>query len=211
MIVFVRHGETAPNRDGLVLGRADPGLTEEGNRQAACLAEHFRGAPIASILTSPLGRARETAAAIGAAAGLEPGVDERLIELDWGAWEGRPAAAIASAEFEALKAEDAAPEGEPLGSVGRRVAAFCQEHLSDPGLVVAVSHVSPIKAAATWALGVDDGVAYRMFLGLASITRVAEGRAGPLLVSFNETAHLSGKGGAVPKGPSPKGPRMPRR
>ena len=62
--------------------------------------------------------------------------------------------------------------------------------LEDTGLVVAVSHVSPIKAAAAWALGVDGTVAWRMFLGLASITRVGRGRTSPVLLSFNETGHL---------------------
>ena len=55
---------------------------------------------------------------------------------------------------------------------------------------MAVSHVSPIKAAAAWALGVDGTVAWRMFLGLASITRVGRGRTSPVLLSFNETGHL---------------------
>ncbi len=191
MIAFVRHGETAPNRDGLVLGsRADPGLTEEGKRQAARLAEALAAQGVKSIITSPLGRARETAAAIAAACGLEPEIDARLLEVDWGAWEGRPVGAIAAPELASMQDDSAAPEGESLGSVGARVASFCEEHLSESGLVVAVSHVSPIKAAAAWALGVDDTVAWRMFLGLASITRVAKGRGGPLLVSFNETAHL---------------------
>jgi broad specificity phosphatase PhoE len=53
----------------------------------------------------------------------------------------------------------------------------------DQGLIVAVSHVSPIKAAVCWALGVGPELAWRMRLDVASITRIAPG---PTLKSFNE-------------------------
>lgn len=191
MIAFIRHGETAPNRDGFMLGRADPGLTEEGRRQAERLAAALGAQRPSAVLTSPLTRARETAAPIAEACGLPTDVDERLIEIDWGTWDGRPVGTFASAEVERWRAEaGTAPEGESLRSVGERVASFCSEALDRDGLVVAVSHVSPIKAAVAWALGVDDTVAWRMHLGLASITRIVRRSGGPCLVSFNETAHL---------------------
>jgi broad specificity phosphatase PhoE len=58
--------------------------------------------------------------------------------------------------------------------------------------VVAVSHVSPIKAAVCIALGVDEGVTWRMQLSLASISRVdVRADARPFLLSFNETSHLT--------------------
>jgi len=199
VIVFARHGQTAPNRDGLVLGRADPELTEEGHRQAALLAAALADEPVAAILTSPLVRARQTAEAIAAACGVPVTVDERLVEIDWGTWEGRPAGSLAAADADRWRADDSterwkagsiAPEGESLDSLSRRVESFCVETMEHEGLVVAVSHVSPIKAAAAWALGVDGRVAWRMFLGLASITRVGLGRTSPVLLSFNETGHL---------------------
>ncbi len=192
MIVFARHGQTAPNRDGLVLGRADPELTEEGHRQAARLAAALAGEPVTAIVTSPLLRARQTAEAVAAACGGGPAaVDGRLVEIDWGTWEGRPAGSLAVADVDRWRADDGtAPEGESLDSLSRRVASFCVEMLEEDGLVVAVSHVSPIKAAAAWAMGVDGTVAWRMFLGLASITRVGRGRSAPVLLSFNETGHL---------------------
>ena len=191
MIVFARHGQTAPNRDGLVLGRADPELTDEGHRQAALLASALAGEPVTAILASPLLRARQTAEPMGAACGVPVVVDERLIEIDWGAWEGRSTGTLAKSDVDRWKADKgAAPEGESLESLSQRVDAFCTEHLDGDGLVVAVSHVSPIKAAAAWAMGVDGTVAWRMFLGLASITRVGQGRTSPVLLSFNETGHL---------------------
>jgi broad specificity phosphatase PhoE len=198
-IVFARHGQTAPNRDGLVLGRADPELTDEGRGQAELLAAALSTEPVAKILTSPLLRARQTAEAISAACGVPVAVDERLVEIDWGTWEGRPAGSLAIADVdrwrrdspEPREADGTAPEGESLESLSVRVESFCLDTL-DEGLVVAVSHVSPIKAATAWALGVDGTVAWRMFLGLASMTRVGRGRTSPVLLSFNETWHLRG-------------------
>jgi broad specificity phosphatase PhoE len=191
MIVFARHGQTAPNRDGLVLGRADPELTDEGRRQAQRLAEALASEPVTAILTSPLLRAGQTAEAIAAACGLPVTVDQRLVEIDWGTWEGRPAGSLAVADVDRWRADDGtAPEGESLTSLMARVGSFCLDTLDDEGHVVAVSHVSPIKAAAAWALDVDGTIAWRMFLGLASITRVGQGRSSPVLLSFNETGHL---------------------
>jgi broad specificity phosphatase PhoE len=191
VIVFARHGQTAPNRDGLVLGRADPELTEEGQRQAAQLAEALAGEPVTAILTSPLLRARQTAEAVAAACGVAVTVDERLVEIDWGAWEGRPAGSLAVSDVDRWRADDGtAPEGESLTSLTGRVESFCLDTLDGEGNIVAVSHVSPIKAAAAWAMGVEGTVAWRMFLGLASITRVGRGRTSPVLLSFNETGHL---------------------
>jgi probable phosphoglycerate mutase len=56
--------------------------------------------------------------------------------------------------------------------------------------VVIVSHVSPIKAAVAWVLGVDVGISWRMHLQPASITCVGVGRFGPVLRTFNVTSHL---------------------
>ena len=194
MIVFARHGETAPNRDGLILGRgSDPGLTERGRDQAARLAALLGPEEPVVVLTSPLLRARETAAAIAGACGLQPEVDERLVEIDWGTWEGRPVGGIGAAETEGLRAGGgAAPEGESLSALAARVETFCSDAWDRDGLVVAVTHVSPIKAAVALTLGAPDDAAFRMFVALASVTRLARRSRGPLLVSFNETAHLFG-------------------
>jgi broad specificity phosphatase PhoE len=75
--------------------------------------------------------------------------------------------------------------------VTARIESFCAERDGDE-LIVAVSHVSPIKAAVCIALGVDETVTWRMQLGLASVTRVGvRPDGGAYLLSFNETAHLT--------------------
>jgi probable phosphoglycerate mutase len=193
VIVFVRHGETAPNRDGLVLGRADPVLTERGEEQARRVAELLRGERVTHLWTSPLGRAVQTAAAISDATGCEATVDDRLLEVDWGAWEGRHVSQVGHAELERYRAAGGeAPLGESLAVVRNRVVSFCQDVVGEigDGVGVAVTHVSPIKAAVAWVLGTEDTAAMKMFLGLASVTRIGHRESGPILLSFNETGHL---------------------
>jgi probable phosphoglycerate mutase len=191
MLAFVRHGETLDNRDGRLLGRSNPPLTPKGRLQARAVATALvADAPI-TVYTSPLGRAVQTAGFIAHACGAEVVVDERLIEIDYGAWERRPLAEVPR-DAASVSSDPAAsfPEGESLVDVAHRVVPFCEEMLSRDGLVVAVTHVSPVKAAVAWALGVGDEIAWRTHLSLASVTRLGERRGQPFLLTFNETAHL---------------------
>lgn len=204
MILLVRHGETGPNRDGLLLGRADPTLTELGRRQADAVARALAPLAVSGVVSSPLGRARETAEAIAGECGLDVEVDERLVELDYGDWEGVPYADVPPDDSRRWRSDPtfAPPGGESLAALQRRVTSWCREafdgRAADPGVLVAVSHVSPIKAATAWALGVDPAVAWRMWVAVASISRITRrGDGPPLLLSFNEVAHLDvlGAGG----------------
>ena len=192
MILMVRHGETAANRDRLALGRADPELTERGRTQAAAVAARLGSTSVATVFSSPLGRARETAALIAEVAGAVVVVDERLIELDYGEWDGKSFADLPPDQLARWRTDPtfAPPGGESLRAVAARVGAFCAQHLDGP-TVVAVSHVSPIKAAVTWALGADEGLAWRMFLDLASITRIAGRNGQPSLIGYNDIGHLT--------------------
>jgi broad specificity phosphatase PhoE len=194
VIVVVRHGRTAANAGGLLLGRADPPLDAEGARQAAALGLACAGLDIVRVVTSPLGRCRDTADAIAAAGGVPVEVDERWIELDYGELDGVPFADLPAELWSAWRADIGwcPPGGESLAALGRRVRAGARELVGDARDrdVVVVSHVSPIKAAVAWALGVGDEITWRMWVGPASITRIGCSGPAPSLRSFNELAHL---------------------
>jgi broad specificity phosphatase PhoE len=187
VILFVRHGQTAPNRAGLLLGHSDPELTVAGSAQAEALAAYLSAVEPTVVVSSPLRRARATAEPIAAACGVGVDLDDRLIEIDYGQWEGRPFAELPAAVIECWRRDPgfAPPEGESLTSVRTRVAGFCADVLGDEAVVVAVSHVSPIKAAVAWALGVGDEITWRMRLDVGTVTRIG---IGPTLLSFNESA-----------------------
>jgi len=197
VLILVRHGETAANASHLLQGRADLALNERGRRQARALAGVATGAT--PVVCSPLRRTRETAAAIVGTpsvperSGGDVVVDERWVEIDYGELDGRPVAEAWQPLWERWRAdpEFVPPGGESLAAVGRRVRAACEE-LVEPassGDVVVVTHVSPIKAAVLWALGVGDEVAWQLFCDVASVTRLGMGERGPVLRSFNETHH----------------------
>ena len=188
MIVFARHGLTAPNRDGQLLGRGDPPLTAEGRRQVARLADAVAALEPVAVHTSPLARTRETAEAIATRCGVPVVVDELLVEVDYGEWEGFGFGDFDRDQLRRWRTDEsfAPPGGESLTAVTDRVTAFCEREL-DERVVVAVSHVSPIKGAVTWALRVSPLVAWRMRLDVASLTTITPG---PTLLRFNDTAHL---------------------
>jgi broad specificity phosphatase PhoE len=183
VLLLVRHGETMANVDGRVLGRADPPLTDRGVAQARALADALP-APN-RVIASPLRRALDTARALCPT--VE--VDQRWIELDYGELDGRSLSSTPAEMWDRLRSDpSAAPEGgEPLAMLGRRVREACVDLMRDAaaGVVVVVTHVSPIKAAVAWALAASDEVAWRMFVEDASITRLDMRPAGPVLRWFN--------------------------
>jgi len=193
VILLVRHGETAANRARLALGRADPPLTPRGDAQAAALARVLADSGAARVLSSPLARARATAGVIAAALGLAVETDARLVEMDYGEWDERSFSDLPRAELARWRSDAAfaPPGGESLLAVGQRVSSLCTDLLDGPS-VVAVSHVSPIKAAVLWAMDADPLLAWRMHLDVASITRVGATSGTPVLLGFNDVAHLRG-------------------
>lgn len=188
MLILARHGQTQANADGLLLGRLDPPLTATGEEQAAALCDAVRGA--VRVVSSPLLRCRHTAAALG----LPVEIDDRWVEVDYGIYDGRKLADVPSELWASWRTDPGyVPEGgESLSAVARRVADACRS-LADEAKdhdVVVVTHVSPMKAAVAWALGAADDVVWRMFVDVASVSRIAITDRGPVLRSFNETHHL---------------------
>jgi broad specificity phosphatase PhoE len=197
VIVLVRHGRTDANAQGLLLGRLDPRLDAEGAGQAARLAAACASLDVARVVTSPLGRCRQTAEVVAAAVGggIAPEVDDRWIELDYGELDGRPLAEVPAATWASWRADVtwSPAGGESLASLGDRVRAACVDLVADARDrdVVVVTHVSPIKAAVAWALGVGDEVSWRMWVATASMTRIGLAGGVPSLRSFNEIGYLA--------------------
>ena len=184
-IHLVRHGRTASNARGLLLGRLDPGLDDEGVAQAAALAALVASSAPARVVSSPLQRCRATAAVIAEAVGVEVELDERWLELDYGELDGVPIADVPVATWAAWRADIdwRPPGGETLSELGARVRAASEDLEGD---VVVVTHVSPIKAAVAWALGVGDEITWRLHVRPGSLSTIAVGSLGtPTLLAFN--------------------------
>jgi probable phosphoglycerate mutase len=152
-LLLARHGQTADNAGGLILGHRDPPLTELGRRQAAELGAAARAAGVAAVWCSPLQRARVTADAVAATTGAAVTVDADLIESDRGDWEGRTLAELSDAEpspFRAFLDADEGftfPGGESLASQVARTRRALDRVAAGPQPALVVAHVGTIRAA----------------------------------------------------------------
>jgi len=192
VLIVVRHGQTLANARGLLLGRADPSLDAVGRDQAAAVAAALAPLdPRARIIASPLARARETAGIIAGERAIDVEIDERWIELDYGELEGTPVADVPADTWRQWRADPTfvPAGGESLHSLGARVAEACEQLLPDTvdRDIVVVTHVSPVKAAVVWALGVGDEVTWRTYVAPGSVTRITSRPFGPVLSGFNVT------------------------
>ncbi len=197
MLILVRHGESTANAEGRLLGRLDAPLTARGLAQARALAPFVAGAT--RLLSSPLGRAVGTAEALGT--GLPVEVDERWVEIDYGVLDGVLLGDVPADLWARWRSDPtfSPPGGESLADTGSRVRSACEDLFSTEGAgargdghVVVVSHVSPIKAATCWALGMEVEGAWRLYLSTGSVTRIGWGGDAPVLERFNETPLTSG-------------------
>jgi probable phosphoglycerate mutase len=164
-ILLARHGETDAKRWRMIVGRHELPLNEEGRRQAHELAAAVAADGIARLYASPMGRTVETARIVGARIGLEPILDERLIETDKGRWEGRLRAEVKAAERDVYRQLREDPErfrfpgGETLAEHQARVRAALADIAGGPLPALVVSHDGTIRCAL--ALGHPRGLAAR--------------------------------------------------
>jgi broad specificity phosphatase PhoE len=156
-VLLIRHGPTEWNASGRIQGHADPGLSAHGH---AAVRGWRLPAPwtAARVLSSPLRRARETATLL---TGRTPIIDDRLIEMDWGRWQGRRLAELRAQAPAPVAANEARgldfrpPDGESPREVAVRLQALLAELADDPQPVVAVCHKGVIRAALVLATGWD--------------------------------------------------------
>ncbi len=184
-ITLLRHGQTDFNAQGRLQGRIDNPLNEIGIQQAKRAAEAI--GPVNKIISSPLQRAIQTAEAFN----MEIETDENWIELDYGDWDGAHLNTISKETWVKWRNNPSfkPPKGESLEALGDRVKLFLEnvQKNTEHHLLI-VTHVSPIKAAVAWTLGVDDSVGWRTRLDTASFTQIQIDSNTPVLLKFNQTA-----------------------
>jgi probable phosphoglycerate mutase len=186
LVHVVRHGRTALNADGRFRGLADPPLDAVGLAEAERAAERLAERPVAMIATSPLGRARQTAGAIGRSTGIDPEIETGLLDADMGRWQGltRDEAAGRDPGAFALYVSDpraaSIPEGDEVRDVEARVRATIERLRAglDEGELVVVSHELPIRLVLSAVVGVDGAAIWDLDLPTASVTTIAVGSDG---------------------------------
>ena len=187
-LALLRHGPTAWNAQGRVQGHIDIPLSEDGLARMRGLLpppsfEQTR------VYSSPMQRARQTAEALGLA---DPTLDARLMEQNWGRWEG-----LSRAEILARDGEDAftragaklafrPPGGESTGELHDRVAAFLKDVAQGDDDAIAVTHLGVLRAAYTLASGWDMGTPMPAELDVSKVLILSLSRQGaPAIAALN--------------------------
>ena len=178
-IYIIRHGKTEMNKANLLQGRSDFPLNEEGIRQAETAAEELGQIHFDHVYSSPLGRALQTAGIV--APGVEPVVDELLIEMDYGPYEGTdltrlPAELIT---FFSDFVHNPAPEGmEQLSAVVERAGSFLDQIRHLEGNILISTHALLMKGLLEYLTPASGGSYWSKHIGNCAVytAELAEGR-----------------------------------
>jgi len=198
-VLLVRHGLTDANTGGLLAGWT-PGvhLAERGREQVRSLAERLAKVPVAALVSSPLERCQETAAALVAGRDLEVTTDDRLGECRYGDWTGQELKKLVKDPlWKVVQAHPSAatfPGGEALRDTQARAVAAVRHYNTELGADatwVAVTHGDVIKAVLADALGIHLDMFQRIVVDPASVSVVRYTDLRPFVVRMNDT------GGAV--------------
>lgn len=192
-LVFLRHGQTDWNVHGRFQGQADEPLNDVGREQARRAATAMADQDFAVIIASPLVRAYETAQIVAAKNGSEIGVDDRLMEIDCGSWEGRMWTDITSQNPELVQMYTdgvdfrRSPEGETIVEMVERARPAVDELLeSHRGQrVLVVAHGLLIQRLVQSLLGLDPAIRLLGSLGNACSSAVTYVDGKPWLAHHN--------------------------
>jgi broad specificity phosphatase PhoE len=192
MFHLVRHA--AHDRVGTVLCGRMPGvhLGKVGREQAERLARRLANENVASVQTSPLERAWETAEPIAQALGRDIEVNDGIVEIEFGAWTGRTFAALDGdlpwSSWNTARSVCRPPGGETMLEAQARIIAAMEalRGAYHGRAVVLVSHGDVIKAALLYHLGLPIDAYGRFDIDPASISTLAVGDWGARLIRMNE-------------------------
>ncbi|WP_417233452.1 MSMEG_4193 family putative phosphomutase [Arthrobacter sp.] len=219
-VILVRHGRTTANATGLLAGRAaGVDLDETGRRQAVRAGERLAAVSLAGVVSSPLERCQQTARYIleRQATPSEVALDPDLTECDYGQWQGRKLADLATeALWPMVQSQPSAvvfPGGEAMAAMQARAVAAIRRHDAafeaghGAGAVwVAVSHGDIIKSVLADALGMHLDLFQRLNVGPASVSIVRYGRGRPGVFATNTDAgDLSWLSQGIQPGDAPVG------
>ena len=215
-VILVRHGRSTANVAGILTGRT-PGvdLDDVGRSQAVRAAERLAAVPLATIISSPLERCRQTAGIIAEhqANATQPHLEPGIVECDYGQWQGRPLKELAQEPLWSVVQNQPSravfPGGESLAAMQVRSVETIRRHdekLDSTAVWVAVTHGDIIKSVLADALGMDLDLFQRITVNPGSLSIIRYGTTRPEVVATNtDSGDLSRLRTAGPVGDAPVG------
>jgi probable phosphoglycerate mutase len=187
-IWLVRHGETEWSASGQHTGRTDIPLTPTGERQATALGRQLASRPFALVLSSPLGRARETCRLAGY--GDVSVVTDDLREWDYGDYEGRKTTDIRKGVPGWTIWAGPVPGGETIGQVAERTRRVIDRAVAATGDVALFAHGHVLRVLAACWLGLPPDGGRFLALGTASLSVLGYERETRVITTWNQDWHL---------------------
>ena len=173
MLYIIRHGQTEVNRAKALQGRSDKPLNETGIREAKAAAARLQDVRFDRVFSSPLLRARQTAEIL--APDIPAEIDERLIEMDYGPYEGLdlnnlpPEVLTFFADF----VHNPAPAGmEPLADVVKRAGEFLEAIRGLEGDILISTHAIAMKGLLEYLTPDSQGSYWSRFIGNCAVYTV---------------------------------------
>jgi len=197
-VLLVRHGRTKANATAILAGWTPAvGLDEQGREQAQALGERLRPVPLTAIVSSPLDRCLQTAAALADGRGdLDVQTDDRLGEARYGDWTGQELKKLAKDPlWKVVQQHPSAAVfpgdgGEGLAQTQARAVAAVREwntRLGPDATWLACSHGDVIKAVVADALGLHLDLFQRIVVDPCSLTVVRYTPTRPFVLRLNDT------------------------
>ena len=198
-VILLRHGRSTSNTAHTLAGRSEGvDLDEKGAEQARTVVERIGDLPVRAIVRSPLLRCARTVEPLAAALGLDPVVEDGLVEVDYGEWTGRKIGDLVKEPLWTVVQQQPSaavfPGGEGLADVQHRAVRAVREHdrlLAErhggDALWVACTHGDVIKAVLADALGVHLDGFQRITADPASMSVVRYTAVRPFVLHVNHT------------------------
>jgi probable phosphomutase (TIGR03848 family) len=198
-LILLRHGRSTANTAGVLAGRSPGiGLDEQGQRQAEELAERLAPVPLTATISSPLQRCQETLGPLLASRQLQPALDDRLAEVDYGEWTGRELKKLGKEPlWKVVQSHPSAavfPGGEGLAAMQARAVAAVREWdtklVAERGAQVVwlvCTHGDVIKAVLADALGLHLDGFQRLVVEPCSISVITYTQTRPFVGRLNDT------------------------
>lgn len=210
LLLLIRHGENDFTKTHKLAGYTpEVHLNERGQSQAQALGDALKDVPIKAIYSSPLERARETAAPIAAARALDVQVEAGLLETNVGKWQGRSLAALrlqkAWKVVQNAPSRAQFPEGETFYECQTRIVttldAIARKY-KPQDMVACVFHADPIKLAVAHYIGLPLDHFQRLSCDTGSLTALYVSESGANLIKLNQRPPFEFL--IQPKKPQPK-------
>ncbi len=199
LLLLIRHGENDYTKTGKLAGRLpEVHLNKKGQKQAAELAESLGNLPIQAIYSSPLERARETAAPLAEKLGLKVEIRPGLLETGLGDWAGKELKALRKLPAWKIVQETPSrfrfPNGESFVECQTRlvneIETLVKAHRPEE-IIACVSHADPIRLVTAYYLGMPLDHFQRLGCDTASVTVFMLREKGVMLAKLNQRPPLS--------------------